>query len=209
VKNVITIQHTQSVHHTNGMIGAWTDWDLSDLGQKQAENIGKTLKQEINSEKFIMYSSDLKRAKQTAELVGLQLGITPILRKELREVNAGIDTPTTNKWYSENAVPLCEGVYDPDYKPFPGAESDRELWNRLYSFVEEIINAEQENIIIVSHGTALSFFYSLWLNETFDTIKNKRLGSNSGGVSKLFIGKDGRRAINTLNDMYYVKNNIF
>ncbi len=25
MKNIITIQHTQSVHHTNGMVGAWTD----------------------------------------------------------------------------------------------------------------------------------------------------------------------------------------
>lgn len=33
--DVITIQHTQSVHHTNGMVGSWTDWDLTDLGKEQ------------------------------------------------------------------------------------------------------------------------------------------------------------------------------
>lgn len=27
-KYIITIQHTQSIHHTNGMVGSWTDWDL-------------------------------------------------------------------------------------------------------------------------------------------------------------------------------------
>jgi len=32
MKTIITIQHTQSVHHTNGMVGSWTDWELSDLG---------------------------------------------------------------------------------------------------------------------------------------------------------------------------------
>ena len=25
MKNIITVQHTQSVHHTNGMVGSWTD----------------------------------------------------------------------------------------------------------------------------------------------------------------------------------------
>jgi hypothetical protein len=30
MQNMITIQHTQSIHHTNGMIGSWTDWDLSE-----------------------------------------------------------------------------------------------------------------------------------------------------------------------------------
>lgn len=29
MKNIITIQHTQSVHHTNGMIGSWTDWEVT------------------------------------------------------------------------------------------------------------------------------------------------------------------------------------
>ena len=32
MKTFITIQHTQSVHHTNGMVGSWTDWELSELG---------------------------------------------------------------------------------------------------------------------------------------------------------------------------------
>lgn len=31
MKNIITVQHTQSVHHTNGMVGSWTDWELSEL----------------------------------------------------------------------------------------------------------------------------------------------------------------------------------
>ncbi len=36
MKNIITIQHTKSIHHTNGMVGSWTDWELSALGVQQA-----------------------------------------------------------------------------------------------------------------------------------------------------------------------------
>ena len=36
MKNILVIQHTQSIHHTNGMVGAWTDWDLTEYGKKQA-----------------------------------------------------------------------------------------------------------------------------------------------------------------------------
>lgn len=32
MKNIITIQHTQSIHHINQMIGGWGDWSLSELG---------------------------------------------------------------------------------------------------------------------------------------------------------------------------------
>ena len=59
MKNIFTIQHTQSVHHTNGMVGSWTDWDLTELGKIQADQIGKKLKDELSGKDVIMYSSDL------------------------------------------------------------------------------------------------------------------------------------------------------
>lgn len=48
MKNIITIQHTQSIHHTNGMVGSWTDWELSALGVQQANRIGEKLKTELS-----------------------------------------------------------------------------------------------------------------------------------------------------------------
>ena len=89
MKTIITIQHTQSVHHTNGMVGSWTDWELSELGKKQANRIGERLKTELSEKRFVMYSSDLLRARQTAEIVGNDLGMTPVFRTELRERNLG------------------------------------------------------------------------------------------------------------------------
>ena len=41
MKKIITIQHTQSEQHINGMIGSWADWDLTPHGIKSAELIGK------------------------------------------------------------------------------------------------------------------------------------------------------------------------
>jgi broad specificity phosphatase PhoE len=41
MKKIITIQHTQSAQHINGMMGSWTDWELTDLGKEHAENIGR------------------------------------------------------------------------------------------------------------------------------------------------------------------------
>ena len=102
MKTIITIQHTQSVHHTNGMVGSWTDWELSELGVNQAKNIGEKLKAELNGRKFVMYSSDLLRAKQTAENVGSYLGLTPILRSELRERNLGKCCGKSVQWLREN-----------------------------------------------------------------------------------------------------------
>ena len=79
MKNIITIQHTQSIHHTNGMVGSWTDWDLSELGVEQANKIGEKLAKQLEGKPYTMYASDLLRAKHTAEIVAKHLGITPII----------------------------------------------------------------------------------------------------------------------------------
>lgn len=89
MKNIITIQHTQSIHHANGMIGGHGDWNLTELGIEQAKRNGENLSKEIDGSKYIMYSSDLLRAKQTAEIVGTYLGIKPILTSALREISCG------------------------------------------------------------------------------------------------------------------------
>jgi len=51
MKNIITIQHTQSIHHTNGMVGSWTDWDLSELGVAQANKIGEKLVKQLEGKR--------------------------------------------------------------------------------------------------------------------------------------------------------------
>ena len=102
MKHIITVQHTQSVHHTNGMVGSWTDWDLTELGKSQADHIGKKLKDELLGKKVIIYSSDLKRAKQTADEIAKYLGVEPILKLELRERNLGKCCGKSVQWLREN-----------------------------------------------------------------------------------------------------------
>ena len=58
-KKVISIQHTQSTHHGSGMVGSWTDWDLTELGKEHAENIGRKLSLELKGQDWKIYSSDL------------------------------------------------------------------------------------------------------------------------------------------------------
>lgn len=158
MKNIITIQHTQSIHHTNDMIGSWTDWDLSELGIEQAKRIGESLSPEIKDKQYIMYSSDLLRAKHTAEIVATFLSIEPILSESLRELNLGEAVGKSEEWAHKNTIVWMKTIDD---KPFNGAESRREVWSRLLNFYNLIMERTDENIIIVSHGDALSIFNAI------------------------------------------------
>lgn len=189
-KTIITVQHTQSVHHTNGHAGAWGDWELTELGHQQAINIGKFLQQESIGKNYIMYASDLKRAAQTALEISTIIGIQPVYNQLIREVNAGAGNGKPWDWFNAHKIPQTQ-EYDLDYRPFEDAESDRDLWQRLYPFYQEIISNEQEHILIVSHGTALSFLQSMIMDQTLeDHIKHKYSGS-SGSLSRFEINKYG------------------
>lgn len=201
MKTIITIQHTQSIHHTNGMVGSWTDWDLSELGVQQAQRIGEKLKSELSGKTFVMYSSDLKRAKQTAEYVGANLGISPVLRTELRERNLGRCCGKSIKWLREN-IEMQEKTIDD--KLFSDAESRRDEWNRLKTFFDEIMSNDEENIIIVSHGDLLSVFNSMFLGLDVETINVGEIFGLAGGVSFMFENDEGKRFIKRISDMSYI-----
>ena len=201
MKNIITVQHTQSVHHTNGMVGSWTDWDLSDLGRQQADNIGRNLVDYTGGAPFVLYSSDLKRAKQTAEAIGRHLSLTPILRAELRERNLGKACGKSVQWLRENLECPEKTVDD---RLFSDGESRRDAWNRLLPFFHEIMENHEENILIVSHGDLLSLFNAMFLGLPVESLNTCELSGLAGGVSRMFVDDSGKRFIKRMGDLSFV-----
>lgn len=202
MKNIITIQHTQSIHHTNGMVGSWTDWDLSVLGQEQAEHIGKNLAIEIQGKKYKMYCSDLLRAKHTAKIIANHLKIQPVICEALRERNLGAAVGKSVKWLREN-IKCQEKTIDD--RCFHNAESRRDVYNRLLPFYNEIMKNDDENIIIVSHGDTLSVFNAIWLGLDIEMLNKCDLFGMSGGVSFFQQDINGKHIIRKLSDMSYIK----
>lgn len=134
MKTIYTVQHTESEHHTNGMVGSWTDWCLTELGKQQADNIAVKLKQELDGKEVVLYTSDLKRAKQTADSIATQFKVTPIEKKELRERNLGKCCGKSVQWLRENLE--CDEKTIDD-RLFSDAESRRDEWNRLKPFFDQ------------------------------------------------------------------------
>lgn len=198
MKSIITIQHTESIHHTNGMVDSWTEWDLSELGIKQANNIGRNLSKELENKKYVMYSSDLLRSKHTAKIIGKYLGIEPILVRELRERNLGRCVGKSVKWLKENIEKEEKSIDD---KMFSDAESRRDEWSRLLPFFNELMVSEHENIIIVSHGDLLSVFNSMWLGMEVEMLNKSELFGLAGGVTFMEETASGKRVIKRMSDM--------
>ena len=149
MKQIFTVQHTQSEHHINGMVGSWTDWNLTELGKQQADRIAEKLKQELSGKEVVLYTSDLKRARQTADGIADLLQVAPIEVPELRERNLGKCCGKSVQWLRENLECNEKTVDD---RLFSDAESRRDEWNRLRPFFDRVMADGSENIVIVSHG---------------------------------------------------------
>ena len=201
MKHIVTIQHTQSVHHTNGMVGSWTDWDLTDLGKEQADAIGKKMKEAFADKDVVIFSSDLKRAKQTAEEITKYLGVEPIFKQELRERNLGKCCGKSVQWLREN-IECPEKTVDD--RLFSDGESRRDAWNRLRPFYEEVMASEDENIIIVSHGDLLSLWNAMFIGIPVESLMEVDIHGPGGGVSHMFVGDDGKHMVRHINDMSYM-----
>lgn len=184
------------------MVGSWTDWKLTNKGKEEAKKIALHLKEEIQGEKFTLFSSDLIRAKQTAEPIADVLGINAIFKKELRERNLGKCCGKSIKWLKDNLQ--CKEVTIDD-KLFSDAESRRDEWNRLTPFFNEIMESHDENIIIVSHGDLLSVFNTMFLGFPIESLNQLEIWGNSGGVSHMYIDDEGKKFIKMISNMEYVK----
>lgn len=206
MKYIITVQHTQSLHHVNGMVGSWTDWKLTELGMKQADCIGRKLgtelKEDLKNKKAVLYSSDLLRAKQTAEAVARYTGLVPVLRTELRERNLGKCCGKSIQWFCEN-VEMEEKTIDD--RMFSDAESVREEWNRLKPFMDGILADDSEIIIIAAHSEVLGVFDAMFLGMEPEALNHCDIRGGAGGVSKLFVDGKGRHCVKRISDMSYIE----
>lgn len=110
-----------------------------------------------------MYAFDLLRAKHTAEIVAKHIGITQIIRTELRERNLSKSV----QWLRENIEVQEETIDD---RMFSDAESRRDEWNRLNPLFDEIMASDDECIIVVSHGDLLSIWNTMFLGMDVETL---------------------------------------
>ena len=208
MKRIIAIQHPQSEQHVNRMIGSWHDWDLTELGITQAHNIAKKLSSEIASDDYIIYSSDLLRTKHTAEIISSYLHIVPIYDARIRELNLGDAIGKSKEWAKNNLhCPVWSGTIDwassADKRLFNGAETRRDLWNRVLQFYNEIVVPSDKNLIIISHSGTLSVLFAIWLNMSLESLNNSVIWGKSGGISVL-LEDDGHHIISKLSDMSYM-----
>lgn len=200
MRKIYIIQHCQSEHHINNMTGGWTDTPLTELGKRHAEQIGLKLKTAIAGEDYTLYTSDLMRARQTADHIGEHLGLDIVEETDLREINTGAAIGMTREWADANRNPRKGSSFDIDYQEFQDGETWREFFFRVSHCMEEIVHSEQNNLIIVTHGGTLGYIIAWWMGFKIDMLEKAYFSASAGSISLLQTNPFQQHALHILND---------
>jgi probable phosphoglycerate mutase len=154
----IIVRHGETQWNTRGIRQGHLDSPLTEKGIAQAEALAERLRREKFS---ALYSSDLGRALQTAEVIAAVTGHIIITDAHLRERHLGIfqglnGEEIQRKFPEEYRLHRSLG---PDYV-IPGGESTRQQVARNVAYLNQLADKHQgEQVVVVTHGGVVSGFF--------------------------------------------------
>ena len=158
---LVLVRHGQSEWNLKNLFTGWRDVDLTELGVKEARDAGRKLKaQGLTFD--VAYTSALKRAQRTLDLVLEEMGLSKIPVKKDQALNerdygdlSGLNKDDARKKWGEEQVHQWRRSYD--VQP-PGGESLKDTVARtLPYYVQEILPAvlRGQRTLVSAHGNSL------------------------------------------------------
>ena len=157
---ILLARHGETDWNRQGRFQGQADPPLNEQGRAQAQDLARRL---ADVPVDAVYSSDLRRAHETALIVAEPHGVPVVTDAGLREIDVGSWSGLTRAEVEER---------------FPGAEhhdgeTREELRTRVAAAVERIAcEHPRERILIVSHGGALRALRHHAGGELFQPIEN-------------------------------------
>jgi len=168
------VRHGQTDWNVQGRYQGQADPPLNATGLAQAERAAEALAGRAYG---AIYTSDLQRARVTAEIIGRHLGMEVLVDARLREVNQGawegmLSTEIQTHYAGEWAARQRDRLH---FRPPGGGESAHDVASRLWAAVDDLVaRAPAEPLILVSHGLSLATLIcraaNLPLTQAFDLI---------------------------------------
>jgi broad specificity phosphatase PhoE len=160
VTTILLARHGETDWNREGRWQGWADPPLNETGREQARQLAEQLR---GTPFDAVYSSDLRRAHETAEIVAEPHGVPVVADPGLREIDVGSWSGLTRAEIDER----FPGTDRPD-----GETRDAHLARVLHA-VERIARTHAgERILVVSHGGTMRALRSHASDEPFHPIEN-------------------------------------
>jgi broad specificity phosphatase PhoE len=178
----------------------WGDLELTERGVLQSQAVAEYLQ----SEKIgAVYSSDLQRARITAERIAEKHSLSVNIDRDLREVNYG-------QWESLGEAELMQDwrehwlarQSDPWNVVPPAGESYAQMWARFLPKWQNMVRTHDgESVVFVGHNGLIRMLVCHLLGAPFENFK--RVHVSNCGVSRVEIDED-KILVRYLNDTHFL-----
>lgn len=193
------IRHGETEWNKNMKVQGRTDIELSSEGLRQAALLAKRLSKEKID---VIYSSSLKRALKTSEIIAANKQCDINESDKYHEICygpwEGLTIKEIKEKYSEHFKMYRE---DPANFNLQGAETFIDLMERTYNAIMEIVHLHKgSNILLVSHGTAIKAAIIRILG--IDIINHTKFRIDNASISIIGFSEDmpEKPVIHCLND---------
>ena len=178
------------------------DYSLTPKGVMQAEQTGAYFAalQTSGRPLHAIYSSPLKRAAETAAIIGARVGLPVEVREQFREVNVGdleLVPPSRESWERHNQI-LYAWADGRHAERFPGGEDYHELRSRaMDGYRLALAGRQEQNVLIVAHGGIFTFTLHVLCSDLNANWVKGRLNANCS-VSEIEVETDGDQLVGRL-----------
>lgn len=151
------VRHGETDFNKFSVTQGQLDTSLNKTGLEQAEKLGEKLK---DYHFDVVFCSDLTRAKQTCAEIMKHHSSKVFYDKRLREISKG----------SLQSYKNPKKVYDKFFKnPHKfGGEDEKDVFERVSLFLQDISKYKGKDILIVSHGGIYKYINHLFSGKSID-----------------------------------------
>ncbi|HHL72987.1 MAG TPA: histidine phosphatase family protein [Bacteroidetes bacterium] len=185
---LIVIRHGQSAWNISNRFQGHIDTELSDEGRQQAVKVAEHLAAEPIE---AIYSSDLRRAMETAKPLAQKKGLPVQADTSLRERNMGIFQGLTFRDIAEKFPQEYEKfmTWDPDYL-IPEGESSRQKYERTVACFQKIARENAgRTVAVFTHGGVIDALLRFILGIPLST--PRRYKNYNASINRIIIDERG------------------
>jgi probable phosphoglycerate mutase len=182
VTRLVLLRHGRTEWNDAGRAQGHADVPLDEVGLAQAKEVAPVL---AALRPVALWSSDLARAARTAEVVGAEARLEPVLDPRLREFDIGPNrTGLTSEQYAaahpDEHTALLAGNID----AIPGRETRDDVLARFLPALRSYADAlgPGETGLVVSHGAALRVVVPAFLGWDADPGESLGVLANCGWI---------------------------
>jgi len=205
LRRLLLVRHGTTAWVDRHRLHGITDIPLNENGLRQAREAAQALKYE-NAQ--TLYTSPLQRCRQTAEIIGKEVGLEPKDMAGLKELNFGWLEGRSFRDHSSQNYSYLVKLYDQFSHRVIRAltgETNKKFFSRIMADWNQILDENPQGaVIIVGHSAAFNNILIHYFGKNFPK-GHTYYSMAPGSINEILMDDQGKAELVRLNDTSHLR----